>query len=96
MPTILRVGSTRFFFFSNEAGEAPHIHVRRGDAVAKFWLTPVSLASSRGLRAHEIRWFDRIVRMHQQRFPPSLACLLLPLTLLPAPLRSRSTNANSW
>ena len=26
------------FFYSNERGEPPHIHVRSGDFEAKFWL----------------------------------------------------------
>jgi hypothetical protein len=30
MPTVLRVGRYRFFFFSNEGQELPHIHVKAG------------------------------------------------------------------
>src|SRR4051812_3078512 len=30
MPTILRIGSSRFFFFSNKRREPPHVHVQRG------------------------------------------------------------------
>ena len=36
MPTVLRVGSYRFFFVSLDRGEPPHIHVRREDMVTKF------------------------------------------------------------
>ena len=36
-PTGLRVGPYRLFFFSNEGGEPPHIHVEREDPPAKFW-----------------------------------------------------------
>ena len=43
MPTILRVDGHRFFFFSNESGEPPHIHVETADNYAKFWLSPVEL-----------------------------------------------------
>lgn len=39
MPTLLRVESFRFFFFSNEGQEPPHVHVSKGDGVAKVWLT---------------------------------------------------------
>ncbi|MCP4153073.1 MAG: DUF4160 domain-containing protein, partial [bacterium] len=42
MPVVFRYKGYRFFFYSNE-GEtlAPlHIHVRKGEAVAKFWLEP--------------------------------------------------------
>lgn len=55
MPTVRRIGSVRFFFYSNEGSEPPHIHVEQGDALAKFWLDPVSLASSSRYRAHELR-----------------------------------------
>ena len=37
---IARGASTRFFFFSNEGREPPHIHVKAGGDEAKFWLDP--------------------------------------------------------
>ena len=48
MPTVLRVSGARFFFYSLEGTEPPHIQVEQGDAVAKFWLDPVDHANSRG------------------------------------------------
>ena len=54
MPTVLRVSGFRFFFYSLEGSEPAHVHVEHGDKVAKFWLTPVSLAASRGFRSHEL------------------------------------------
>ena len=45
MPTILRIGSYRFFFYSNEFGEPAHIHIQRDNLLAKFWLKPIALAS---------------------------------------------------
>jgi len=40
MPVIFRHKGYRFFFFSNEGFplEPCHIHVRKGGAVAKFWI----------------------------------------------------------
>jgi hypothetical protein len=32
----LRIGRFRYFFFSNEGREPPHIHVKAGDDEAKF------------------------------------------------------------
>jgi hypothetical protein len=43
MPTVLRVRSYRFFFVSLDRSEPPHIHVRRENMVAKFWLDPLLL-----------------------------------------------------
>ncbi len=40
MPTILRPGALRFFFYSLENAEPPHVHVESGDATAKYWLEP--------------------------------------------------------
>ena len=56
MPTVLRIGLYRFFFYSNENNEPPHIHVEDAEKVAKYWLEPVELASSRGFRSHELTW----------------------------------------
>jgi hypothetical protein len=36
MPTVFRVGSARFFFYSNENQEPPHVHVARC-VFRKFW-----------------------------------------------------------
>lgn len=38
MPTILLMLGWRFFFYSNEGDEPVHIHCRKGDAEAKYWL----------------------------------------------------------
>jgi hypothetical protein len=54
MPTILRSGALRFFFYSLENAELPHIHVESRDATARYWLEPVELARSRGFRASEL------------------------------------------
>ncbi len=58
MPAIFRYKGYRFFFYSNEGEprEALHVRARKGNAVAKFWLEPVSeVASSHGMAAHELR-----------------------------------------
>ena len=65
MPTVLRVRGHRFFFFSNEGNEPPHVHVETGDCYAKFWLTPVSLATSAGYDASELRELREIVEQHR-------------------------------
>ncbi len=68
MPTLDRIGPYRFFFFSNEGSESPHIHVQRDRAVAKFWLEPVALASSGGFAANELRELVRLVTDNKQIF----------------------------
>jgi len=61
MPTVLRQDGFRFFFFSRENEEPPHIHVEYPERYAKFWLRPVSLASSFGFRSHELTGLMRLV-----------------------------------
>jgi len=39
MPTVLRVKGYRFFFFTLEGKEPPHIHVEQAERYAKIWLT---------------------------------------------------------
>ncbi|MDQ3015894.1 MAG: DUF4160 domain-containing protein [Bacteroidota bacterium] len=41
MPNVFRKDGYRFFFFSNEGNEPPHIHIELGGAYAKFWLDPL-------------------------------------------------------
>ena len=54
MPTVLKIGKFRFFFFSNEGSEPMHIHVESNEKYAKFWLDPVQLARSIGYSAKEL------------------------------------------
>ncbi len=67
MPTVLRVGSFRFFFYAGDGTEPPHIHVEREDNEAKFWLDPVRLARSRGFSRKEINRVRRVVVEHQEQ-----------------------------
>jgi hypothetical protein len=66
MPTILRSGPYRFFFYAGDGDEPPHVHVERDDCVAKFWLEPVWLQSSRGFRPVEISLLSRFVVEHRE------------------------------
>ena len=68
MPTILRIGPYRFFFYSNEKGEPPHIHVQRERFLAKFWLNPVALAGSRRFASHELRTIQKHVEDNRKIF----------------------------
>ena len=62
MPTVLRIGSFRFHFYTDEGSEPPHIHVRTPDGDCKFWLEPsIFLASNRGVRSHDLRQIERLV-----------------------------------
>lgn len=68
MPTIVRIKGFRFFFFSLEGNEPPHVHIEQGDKVAKFWLKPIGLASSTGFRSHELTEVRAIILEHSEKF----------------------------
>ncbi len=65
MPTVLRIGAFRFYFYSHEPNEPPHVHIDCGEATIKVWLTPVEVAKSRGFRAHEINDILTMVTEHR-------------------------------
>ncbi len=67
MPTILRIGPYRFFFFSEERGEPVHVHVIREQTEAKFWLSPtVRVAVNEGFAQHELRKILRLVEANRE------------------------------
>ncbi len=61
MPTVLRVDGHRFFFYSNEGIEPPHIHVQKAEKYAKFWLRPIRLADSIGYTNKELNHLQNII-----------------------------------
>lgn len=68
MPNVLRSGPYRFYFYSHEPNEPPHVHVDRDDLSAKFWLDPVELARNLGFRPHELNRLERLVQENRQDF----------------------------
>jgi hypothetical protein len=67
MPTVLRVGPFRFFFYAGDGAEPPHVHVERDDGEAKFWLDPVRLERIRGLNRKEINQIRNLVEYNRQQ-----------------------------
>jgi hypothetical protein len=67
MPTVLRVGAFRFFFYAGDGGEPPHVHVERDDCEGKFWLDPVRLERSRGFLRQEINRLRQLVEEHREQ-----------------------------
>ncbi|MEA1911513.1 MAG: DUF4160 domain-containing protein [Spirochaetota bacterium] len=65
MPTVLRVGPYRFFFYSGDRNEPIHIHVECEDNIAKVWLDPIRLQNSGGFNRSEINKILSIIFEHQ-------------------------------
>ena len=68
MPTVLRSAGHRFFFFSNEGDEPPHIHIETANNYAKFWLGPIALVKSMGHNAKELREVRELVEENKDLF----------------------------
>lgn len=64
MPTVLRSGPYRFFFYSGDRNEPAHIHVERDDSTAKYWLEPVRLQTSGGFGRGELNQIYNLIVEH--------------------------------
>lgn len=66
MPTVMRIGPYRFFFYASDRDEPMHIHVERDKALAKFWLAPVRLQHSIGFGRTELVKIKELVDERQE------------------------------
>lgn len=66
LPTVLRSGPYRLFFYMADRGEPPHVHVERDRREAKLWLDPVVIAHAESFQAVELRRIERIVKDHRE------------------------------
>ena len=67
MPTSLRIGPYRFFFYAGDRNEPAHTHVQRDEAEAKFWLRPLRLTWNHGFSASELRRVERIAAENENQ-----------------------------
>ncbi len=65
MPEVFREGGYRFFFFSLEGTEPPHVHVESAEKYAKFWLNPIALVESRRMNSAELTKVRKIIENRQ-------------------------------
>jgi hypothetical protein len=67
MPTVLRSGPYRFFFYAGDRSEPPHVHVERESNRAKFWLDPVRMQESGGFSGVELNRIAALVETHRDK-----------------------------
>jgi hypothetical protein len=67
MPTILKFGPYRFYFYSHETTEPPHIHIDRDSQSCKFWLDVVALARNLGFSPKELRQIESMVMENKEK-----------------------------
>lgn len=68
MPTLLVEQGYRFYFYSREEDEPPHVHVDRSGRSAKFWLASVTCARTGGFTPVELRRIERMIMQHRLAF----------------------------
>jgi len=61
MPTVLRIGPYRFYFYAGDRDEPEHVYVERDDNTVKFWLNPVRFHRSGGFGSREINRVQKLV-----------------------------------
>ena len=66
MPTVLRMGPYRFFFYAGDRDEPQHVHVERDDNLAKFWLDPVRLQTSGGFGRSDLNRIRSLVEDNRE------------------------------
>ena len=68
MPTALRSGPYRFYFYPYDCREPRHMPVDRENLSAKLWLDPdVRLAENFGYTRHELRVIERLARENLEK-----------------------------
>ncbi len=68
MPNIFRKLGFRFFFYSDEGNEPPHVHVEKGKGRGKYWIEPVEKTYMFNFKKQEEKQVDKIVHQEQETF----------------------------
>jgi hypothetical protein len=55
MPTVLRWRGYRFFWYSWDGIEPPHVHIWKDGKEGKIWLLDITVAFNRGYSAPDLR-----------------------------------------
>ena len=87
--SLSKTSSSRFYFFSLENNEPPHVHVESAENGAKFWLSPVTLVWAVGYNSRQLRQLRKLVEENAAFFvrpgtPPALSA---PVRRPPCPPR---------
>lgn len=66
MPTIFIEGY-KFRFYSSDRNEPPHVHVLRGEKMAKIWLDPIPTQENFGYNTSELNHVLRLTEENRER-----------------------------
>jgi hypothetical protein len=66
MPTIV-IDGYKFRFYSSDIQEPSHVHVIRGDDVAKIWLVSLDVEYNHGYNKPELNKIVKLTRENKER-----------------------------
>ena len=67
MPTVLRQFGYRFFFYSNEGQEPPHVHIEGHGGEMKVWLQPVKVSEAYNIPLHKQSKVIEVVKKNKRK-----------------------------
>ena len=62
MPEVFRKFGFVFFFYANEGNEPMHVHVRKAGGFSKYWVEPIELEFSQGMKVNELRKAEDLIK----------------------------------
>ncbi|MBQ3658743.1 MAG: DUF4160 domain-containing protein [Bacteroidales bacterium] len=65
MPTVFIIFGFIFKYYSNDH-EPIHVHVFKGDATAKYTISPVCLVENHGFKASELKLIESIIEENKE------------------------------
>ena len=65
MPTVFIVLGFRFMYYANEHSPI-HVHVKKGDAMAKFTISPVIMIENHGMKTNELKLIESIIEENEE------------------------------
>lgn len=65
MPKVFDEAGFAGRFYMADLNEPVHIHVVKDNKEAKFWVTPIALATNSGFSQRELRRVEELIRKYQ-------------------------------
>ncbi len=62
MPEVFRREGFVFFFYANEGQEPIHVHARKSGGFAKFWVEPIELVYSQGMKTQDLARAEALLK----------------------------------
>ena len=61
MQEVFREMGFVFFFYANEGNEPMHIHVSKAGGFAKYWIEPIELDFSQGMKVKDLKTAEKFI-----------------------------------